>query len=480
MIDETAEPYLLIVDASPAFRQPMARLLRKQGFTVQDVASGAAALRVVSTAPIAVAVIDATLPDVSGKALISALLTRSPGTICIALSKDGSAALAAELLDVGARDYFEKPINDWPRFDQAIRDQFAVWRAARDLAALRGQVQQMQQLRENDSFEELKGNSPAMRSLIEQIRLLGPLPVPVLIRGESGTGKELVARALHRQSPSATGAFVPVNCAAIPRELFESELFGHEQGSFTGAHRREGLCAAAAGGTLFLDEVGDMPLELQAKLLRVLEQREYRRVGADRPLRLKARVIAATNVNLEDAIDNKLFREDLYFRLSAQEITVPPLRERRADIKLLAYHFVQRYNHLFDRAVQRLTPEALRLLEQHEWRRNNVRELDREIQRAMVWALGRDELTPAMLRQSAPPTAEAPDATPGDKVLEGLLEMPYKDATTTGKERIARWFLEHHLQRASWNRTEAAEQAGMQRSHLQSVIKKLGIQEPSG
>ncbi|MEL6348281.1 MAG: sigma-54 dependent transcriptional regulator [Myxococcota bacterium] len=479
MSEQPSEPFLLIADARPAFRLPMVRLFKKQGFVVREADSGAAALKVISDFPVAVAVIDSDMPDITGRELISALLLRSPGTICIALAQDGSAALAAELLDVGARDYFDKPISDWQRFDQAIRDQFTVWRTSQELAALRGQVRQMRELRESDSFEELKGNSPAMQSLIRQIRLLGPLPVPVLIRGESGTGKELVARALHRQH--TTGAFVPVNCAAIPRELFESELFGHEQGSFTGALRREGMCAAAAGGTLFLDEVGDMPLELQAKLLRVIEQREYRRVGTDRPIPLKARIIAATNVDLEAAIEQGRFREDLYFRLSAQEIWVPPLRERRADIQLLAYHFVQKYNRLFDRAVQRVTPAALRLLERHDWARNNVRELDRAVQRAMVWASESTELTPEMLFRGQPEPVAVEAATDlVEAMLEGLTEMPYKDAMVVAKDRIARWYLRHFLQAASWKQTEAAELAGMQRTYLARMMKKLAISEPTG
>ena len=480
MSGEAQEPFLLIVDDEAGFRQSMAGLLEKQGFRVRQAGTGREALELVATVPIAVALVDFQLPDTTGVALIPRLLERSAGTICIAVTGGGSAEIGARLLDVGARDYFEKPILDWVRFDHALRNQLSVWRTARELAALKEQVQHMLRLRESDSFSELKGNSPAMRALIEEIRLLGPLPVAVLIRGESGTGKELVARALHRQL--STGPFVPVNCAAIPRELFESELFGHTANSFTGAVERPGLCAAAAGGTLFLDEVGDMPLELQAKLLRMLEQREYRRVGSDRSFPMEARIIAATNVDLETAIQERRFREDLYFRLSAQEILVPPLRARSEDIQNLAYHFLHRYNRLFDRQIQSISPAALRCLMQHDWRRNNVRELDREIQRAVARCSG-PALTPDLLfRQTAPaPTATPPSCIDGPDpavLAEGLLDIPYGDAVREIQLRFRRWYLTHHLQRCDWNQTAAARAAGMQRSLLGRQISELGLTPP--
>lgn len=485
------EPLLLVVDDDEGFRQSMAGLLEKQGFVVRQASDGATALDVVGLSPIAVALVDVQLPDMSGVDLIPQILERSPGTLCIAVTAAGTAEVGAVLLDVGAKDYFEKPIRDWVRFDQAIRNQMSTWQAVQELAALQERVQQMRRLRESDSFRELKGNSPAMQALIEEIRLLGPLPVAVLIRGESGTGKELVARALHRQR--SPGAFVPVNCAAIPRELFESELFGHVVGSFTDARERAGLCAAAAGGTLFLDEVGEIPLELQAKLLRVLEQREYRRVGSDRAFPLEARIIAATNVDLEAAITAGRFREDLYFRLSAQEIWVPPLRARHEDIQQLTYHFVSRYNQLFERNIQGLSPAALQRLEQHDWTRNNVRELDREIQRAVARCPTRT-LTPDLFFRPTPtPTPTAVPSTSTQVQVQtqaqgdgcdglclppSLLSLPYGEACREAQDHFRRWFLTHHLQAADWNQTAAARAARMQRTLLTRLMNELGIERP--
>jgi len=363
-------------------------------------------------------------------------------------------------------------------FNRAIHQQLEVWKRGKELQDLRDQVQEMTRNKEEHALIDLKGNSAAIQQVLAEIRIVGPLPVPVLIRGESGTGKELVAEALHN-SCTPDGPFVPVNCAAIPHDLFESELFGHEKGAFTSAEHRIGLCESAAGGTLFLDEVGEMPLELQAKLLRVLEQRRYRRVGADGHLPLEARVIAATNTDLEEAIRAKKFRDDLYFRLSSQEIWVPPLRERREDIKQLVYHFVDKYNQAFSRSIQRVHPDALRCLEEHDWVHNNVRELDREIQRALARCTQQEELTPDLLFTTRRHLGAASDPGQTPDVFEGLLDLPYKQAIKMGRDRIARWYLTHFLDRAGWNRTVAAEATQMERTNLLRLIRELGIKSDS-
>ncbi len=475
-----SEPCLLIIDDNDRIRSGLTQLLRKQNYRVRAASTGAAGRAIFQKDAVAVALVDRILPDINGEKLIPLLLADSPETICIAITAEGSADIAVRMLYAGARDYFEKPIPDWPRFFNTIESHLALWKREQELKGLQRQVQNMQRIREDGALDMLKGNSPAMQMLLDEIRVLGPLPVPVLIRGESGTGKELVAVALHRLS-QREGAFIPVNCAAIPRELFESELFGHEKGAFTGASRqREGLCAEAAHGTLFLDEVGDLPLELQAKLLRVIEQRTYRRVGSSRSEQLHARIIAATHVDLEAAIAERRFRKDLYFRVSAQEIWVPPLRERREDIQQLAFHFIQKYNRDFSRNIQRIHPRALKRLQGHSWQRNNVRELDREIQRALARCGGSEELTEQMLfRQQKPQEARAaaPEAT--TDILEGLLELPYREALQTARSRVARWYLRHFLDAASWNQTVAARKAhGMQRTHLSKLIRELELSRP--
>ncbi|MFT4974772.1 MAG: DNA-binding NtrC family response regulator [Myxococcota bacterium] len=474
------EPYLLLIDDDQSFLSSLTHVYTRQGFNVRTAHDGASATTIIRRDPIAVAVVDVQLPDSSGPELLQRLQAESPSTQFIALTGFGSAQVAADMLNAGARDYFTKPIRDWRRLDRMIREHFAQWRALQTrerspVPTPRGAS--WQKLRADKIFSQMKGQSSAMRALIQEVMLKGSLgETPVLIRGESGTGKELVARALHEVHHGGEDRpFVAVNCAAIPHDLFESELFGHEQGSFTGAaQRRAGLCDAAAGGTLFLDEVGEMPGVLQAKLLRVLEQRTYRRVGSDRLEILQARVIAATNVDLESAIGARTFREDLYYRLSGQEILVPPLRLRREDISLLAYHFVDKYNRTFDRAVKKISPAAVALLESHDWQRNNVRELDREIQRAMVYCADRTELPAELLFQgNRPETTE--DGLPE---MTDLLSLPYKDAIGEGSNRLRRWFLQHHLQQADWNQSQVAKNARMQRTSIRNLMDKLGIEEP--
>ena len=488
MVSKNTNPFLLVVDDDEAFLDSISKLFSKRGFRVQTASNGASALEIIDNQPIAVALVDVRLPDVEGPDLLQQLLAQSPSTRCIALTAYGSAQVAADMLNAGARDYFTKPVRDMNRLDQLIRAQFDQWNgqhAPRSSLVPRGS--DWNALRNNKVFQEMKGNSPVMRALIQEVMLKGALAsTPVLIRGESGTGKELVAQALHHvQHGNKERPFVEVNCAAIPHELFESELFGHESGSFTGAsQRRTGLCASAAGGTLFLDEVGEMPLVLQAKLLRVLEQRTYRRVGSDRIERLEARVIAATNIDLEQAIKEGRFREDLYYRLSGQEILVPPLRRREADIHLLAYHFVDKYNQQFGRSVTKISQEALVMLEKYDWRRNNVRELDREIQRALVYCTDVNELPAEFLfrnqskqQQDRAADSEGVNSIPlGD--LSPLLEMSYKDASQEGHDIIRRWFLMHHLQQANWNKAQVARNARMQRGQITGLMAKLGIEEP--
>lgn len=477
-----AEPCLLVIDDDPDFLHSTSRLFLKQGFRVETACDGSTAHSIMKNNAVAVALIDVRLPDIKGPELLQELQAQSPATQFIALTAYGSAQVAADMLNAGAIDYFTKPVRDLKRLDQMIRDQFNQWQSKQaplPTSPLMPQGPDWQQLRTDKVFDRMKGNSPAMRALINEIKLKGALAsTPVLIRGESGTGKELVAQALHQvQHGSKERPFVPVNCAAIPHDLFESELFGHESGSFTGAaQRRDGLCAAAAGGTLFLDEVGEIPQVLQAKLLRVLEQRTYRRVGSDRLQRLEARVIAATNVNLETAIQEGAFREDLYYRLSGQEILVPPLRERGADLPLLAYHFVHKYNRQFGRSVTTISQEALALLESHDWRRNNVRELDREIQRALVYCINVDELPASLLFRDQRPKSTGTE-TPFED-LSHLLGLPYKEASQAGSDMIRRWFLLHHLQGAGWNKTKTAKSAQMQRSQITGLMARLGIKEP--
>ena len=478
-----AAPCVLFIDDESLIRHRMGELLRRNGYRVLLAEDGLMALQHLEHNSVDIALVDRNLRDELGEELIPQLLDVSPSTLCFGITGQGTAQTGKLMLEAGAEDYFTKPITDYVAFFDSLQHHLRRrWEGASEHRQVRARLLELH--RQEVKLRRLKGNSPAMLEMVEEIRVLAPLPVPVLIRGESGTGKELVAQAMHDLSPGSAGPFIPINCAAIPRELFESTLFGHVKGSFTGALKdRKGLCREAAGGTLFLDEVGELPLEMQAKMLRVIEQREFRQVGSERPEVLQARVIAATHVDLEQAIELGRFRLDLYFRLSSQEIYVPPLRERSEDIHQLSFHFIERYNKAFGRHIKRIHPDALQLLKEWGWQMNNVRELDREIQRALA-RCGSDEdvLTPEMLfRHSQPRARPVQESAASSGFVEGLLELPYKEAIKTGRDRVARWYLGHYLRQADGNQTLAARLAhNMQRTHLTKLVKTLGIELEAG
>ena len=383
------EPVILIIDDQPDLLRGFSKILRQQGFNVTPASSGHDGIQRVKEQSVSVAMISMDISDCEGTQLIKDILQLRPETVCIALASQAKASGTLKALEAGALDYFLRPITDWGRFYHLLRQSMNVWERSCELSSLRKRMRRLQDLRDITGFDKIKGSSVSVQAVMSQVKQVAPLEVSTLIYGESGVGKELVARAIHKESPHSEAPFVAVNCAAIQPDLFESELFGHARGAFTGAHsRREGLCGAAGHGTLFLDEIGELPLPLQPKLLRLLEQRTFRPVGGDSLHLFHARVIAATNVDLEAAVEESRFRKDLYYRLSAQEIFVPPLRDRIEDVQILAYHFLEKYNHLCQGKVQRIGPGALRMLESHDWGNNNVRELEREIQRGVVRAAG--------------------------------------------------------------------------------------------
>ena len=334
----------------------------------------------------------------------------------------------------------------------------------------------MNRFREQAGLQGIKGRSDGILQLLSQIENIAPLDVATLIIGESGVGKERVAKALHSES-GRTGEFVPVNCASISPELFEAELFGHRKGSFTGASTsRMGLCGAAASGTLFLDEVGELPLPLQAKLLRLLEQKEYRPVGADTTEPFTGRIITATNVNLEAAVQSGVFREDLYYRISIQELYVPPLRKRLEDIQLLAYHFIEQYNAPCNRQVRSISADALQILEGYDWHRNNVRELQREIQRALVRARPDDvELLPIHLfwhqgKQELPANQAAIlDNSENPEWYEG----GYASAKKRAHMEFLSGYLPYHVDKWSGNKSKAAIAIGLQPPNFSRLWKEM-------
>ena len=371
------EGLVLVVDDDPGTRKVARGNLGLEGFEVLLASSGSEALDVLSrTDPLAV-VSDLRMPDMDGIALMTAAHARRPGLPFVLVTAHATVETAVAAMRQGAVHYLTKPI----RFDElalVLRHAVAGERSRRDVVRLRGELERAA------GFEELVGSSPAMHQVFAMVDQVAPTDATVLLRGETGTGKELVARALHRRSPRRDRLFVAVNCTAVPHELMESEFFGHEKGAFTGAvARRVGRFEQADGSTLFLDEVGDLDLAVQAKLLRVLQEQEITRVGARDAVRVDVRIVAATNRDLEAAVREGRFRDDLYYRLNVIPIRLPPLREKPQDLPALLEHFLGSFSARYGRPVPPSPPEAMAALQGYAWP-GNVRELRNLCERAVL------------------------------------------------------------------------------------------------
>jgi len=450
---------VLVVDDEKAMLLALKGLLGKEGYHVETAGTGDEALARIETGNFHVVITDLSMNGVSGMQVLEHARRVDPDLAVIMITAFGSEKIAVQAMKLGAVDYVPKPFdNDELRI--VVRRVMETVLLRRDHRRLLEQVQGV------FGFEQIVGQSPAMRRLFETIDKIADTDVTVLVRGASGTGKELVANALHYRSPRQTKPLVKMNCAALSQELVESELFGHERGAFTGAAaRREGKFEAADGGTLFLDEVGDMPLETQAKLLRAIQEKEFERVGGNTPIRVDVRLIAATNQDLESAVQAARFREDLYYRLRVVELAIPPLAERREDIPLLIDHFLKDAAKRFNRDVKPLTGEALRACVGHQWK-GNVRELRSAVEQALLLAPGA-EITPADLfgRGPVPEVAPPPPAPAGS----------FREAKEQVVESFERDFLQRALRRHGGNITKAAEEVGMYRQNFQQKMRELGI-----
>lgn len=459
-------PHILIVEEDDRTARGFISILQKKGFQTEHVRTEREILDVLDTQYIAMVLLSMDRGDNQGAQLIRTILKQAPQTICIALTAQDRASDVIRILEAGAFDCFTRPIRDWPRFLGVCTQAVSTWERTQMREEQRSHMQNLQQHKSIEGLSAIKGNSPSVRSVMDMIRLIAPLRVSTLISGESGVGKELVARAIHDESPQKRAPFLAINCVAIQPDLFESELFGHEKGAFTGAYaKKDGLCAQAGKGTLFLDEIGDLPLRLQPKLLRLLEQKTFRPVGSTQTIPFQARVICATHVNMRTAVKEGRFRKDLYFRISAQEIFVPPLRDRKDDIKLLAYTFIEKYNRLCARNVQSISQEALRKLEAHSWQENNVRELEREIQRAIVLARDNQVITKEMIFAQAP--------IEESREQKHWLDWEYARAQKYNKKMFLSSYLQHKLACAQGNKSKAAQLSGLASPNFHRLLRQL-------
>ena len=441
-----ARKSILVVDDEKSQREILEMILSGEGYDVTTASSGEAALKFTKEKRFDLALTDLKMTGMDGIELLQHLLAQDSSIIVILLTAHGSIESAKEALRRGAFDYLQKPYD---------RDTLlaTIHRALSKLDAIDA---------------EIISASPEMEAVKKMILKVARSSSTVLIRGESGTGKELIARAIHNQSPRVTEMFQAVNCAAINENLLESELFGHEKGSFTGAHaEKKGLFEVADRGTLFLDEIAELDIGMQAKLLRALQEREIRRVGGTRAIKIDVRVVAATNRDLRAMVADKRFRDDLYYRLNVLSVDVPPLRERRDDIPVLMNYFLKKHTRNTSRLVRGLTPEARRVMIDYSWP-GNVRQLESAIERAILLCEGElitIEDLPLEVRQESRPAAE------------GAFKLPPEGISF---EDVERDLITQAMEQSDYNITKAAKLLGLTFRTLQYRLEKFGIKRPDG
>jgi DNA-binding NtrC family response regulator len=454
---------VLVVDDELGVRESV-RILLSEGYEVATVASGDLALEAIQRERPHLVLLDIIMPGMDGMELLERVRVSDPGLPVVILTATKTVKTAVAAMKLGAFDYLQKPFD----VDEL---RLIVERATRT-AELEEEVKRLRhELRSQGALRSIVGKAQPMQAVLRTIRTVAPLKTTVLITGESGTGKELVARALHAESNRAEDPWVVLNCAAIPESLLESELFGHERGAFTDAHARKiGLFEQAHRGTIFLDEIGEMSINLQAKLLRVLEEERFSRVGGTSPVQVNVRVIAATNRNLERAIQEGKFRADLFYRLNVISIHLPALRERSEDIPFLVNHFLDTKARAVGVSPKHLTREGMERVTSYSWP-GNVRELENAIERAVILSGDRAELDVADLSDRLRTTSN--DGPLGSLVMEvcsGRLSLG--DATDVFERTV----IQRGLENANFNQTRAAELLGTTRRILKYKIDKLGIQ----
>lgn len=456
-----AVPVVLVVDDEASIRRTLREILEYEDYAVEEAEDGVVALEKLRASRFDVVLLDVKMPKKDGMEVLEAIAKEKIDVPVVMISGHGTIDTALEATRLGAYDFVEKP-PDLNRLLLTIRN-------AMDRGQLKSENRRMRQTiveQTTGALSPILGESSAIKAIKDTMERVAPTEARVLITGEPGTGKELVAKWIHRLSNRSEGPVIEVNCAAIPGELIESEMFGHEKGSFTGATKqRIGKFEQAHGGTLFLDEIGDMSLAAQAKVLRALQESTITRVGGDRPISVDVRVIAATNKDLLFQIGEKLFREDLYHRLSVILIHVPPLRERKGDIAVITENIADRIARRNGLEPKPFSKEALAALEQFEWR-GNVRELHNVIERLTILSEG-ERITQLDVERYVLPGGSASNP------IVGLLDR--FDQFSEFRDNAEKMFIEHKLVQNEWNISRTAEAIGIQRSHLYNKMSKYDI-----
>ena len=468
--------HILVVDDERNIRRVLQALLEADGYDVDAAADGdeARALLRRKDAGYAAVLTDLRMPGCDGLQLLRWVRDTLPGTPVVMLTAHGTVDVAVEAMRAGAFDFITKPFDD-----SELRDVLA--KAVGHAEANRAHAYEPTPGESEDpataeALSEIVGVSAPLQEVFAMVRKVASSPTTILVRGESGTGKELIARAIHRLSDRADKPFIAVNCTAIPENLFESELFGHEKGAFTGATtQRPGRFELADGGTLFLDEIGELPGAMQVKLLRVLQERQVERVGGLRPLEIDVRLVAATNADLETLVKEGTFREDLFYRLDVVPIELPPLRHRPSDIPVLVEHFVERFSERLGRPVSGISDEALAAMVEFQWP-GNIRQLENAVERMVLLtddsSLGVDDL-PREVRDGRRDPEAGVETLRDDRLPEGNL----KDIVRERSQKLERELIVRALDEDGWNVTHTAKRLGISRKGLQLKMKDYGLRQ---
>jgi DNA-binding NtrC family response regulator len=489
-------PRILIADDEAGVRFFLRELLRKENYVVDDASDGEEALRKQRRQGFDIVVLDVKMPKMDGLEVLREMRKADPSLIAVMITAYGSQKIALEAIREGAYDYFTKPF-DAEELAVVIRRALEKRRLQKTINDLQSELTRSLQIDLPLEAGRIIGGSEGMQDVFRLIHKITATDVTVLICGESGTGKELVAQAVHYNSPRRDKPFVKVSCVAIPETLLESELFGHERGAFTGAYQQKlGKFELAEGGTLFLDEIGDMSQNLQAKLLRVLQEREFERVGGTKTIKVDIRILVATNRDLLKAVQEKQFREDLYFRINVVPVFLPPLRERRPDIPLLVDHFISYYNEKLGKQIRRISDEVQAIFMGYLWP-GNVREMENVIQRAMILSTS-DIITKECLPinfQSLPRSNGGEDLTAQagmtlgiqDEVLGGSADLSSLTGGEAGfrmtdhvqrvAEQMEKRLVREALRKCNFKRQEAAKLLGISRKSLHNKMRRYGLFE---